>query len=736
MSGQEFLFSNEINENEVIQEHSLSWKVLIVDDDPEIHAVTKLALSDLSVFDRNLEYLHAYSGAEAKQILLEHDDIALILLDVVMESEDAGLKVVKYIRDELSRADVRIVLRTGQPGYAPEESVIKSYDINDYKTKTELTRRKLVNAVYVAIRSYQQINTIEHSRSGLQTVIDSCAQLLDVRELLPFTEDVLVQVQKLLELQQPALFCAQGKGFFEGGGDSELHIFAAVGYENKLVGQPIQDLNNTEAISSIKECFLKHAHIFNQHGTFLYLSASGRETVIYIEGEISISDLHKQLLDVFLSNISVGLENVDLFKRLQSAAYQDFLTGLPNRLQFIDMLDEFTTSEEPDLVACLLDIERFSDVNDGLGQQLGNQLLISVAARLQGSLGAYCKIARIGADVFGLIGSGQYLTPEKISEVFDAPFQVGEHLLPLSSSLGLAHKKDSSEVSVETLNQINIALNIAKKQSKEKYYYYTMDLERVTTWRLETIRKLRAAFNNEELQLWLQPKFSLLDQQVIGAEALLRWPTPDGRFISPAVFIPLAEDSGLILDIGAWVIKKAGQQMKILEQNGFNDVSISVNVSIPQFRQANFAQSVIDEINSQQVDAHKIELEITENILMDEPDVVIDSLNTLKASGFTVALDDFGTGYSSLSYLRKLPLDRVKIDRSFVNEITEEGGLVLPETIVKLGHTMNLKVIAEGVEDEVQQQHLINLGCDEVQGFYYAKPMDFNKFLEFMKKRS
>ncbi|MFQ3264973.1 MAG: EAL domain-containing protein (putative c-di-GMP-specific phosphodiesterase class I), partial [Colwellia sp.] len=208
-----------------------------------------------------------------------------------------------------------------------------------------------------------------------------------------------------------------------------------------------------------------------------------------------------------------------------------------------------------------------------------------------------------------------------------------------------------------------------------------------------------------------------------------------GKFVSPAVFIPLAEYSGLIIEIGDWVISQACKQLKMLETS-YADLSISVNVSIPQFRQENFVDNIINTITQHKIKPSKLELEITENILMDEPQIVIDALTKLKTQGISIALDDFGTGYSSLSYLQKLPLDRLKVDRAFVTDINKEGQSIIAETIINLGKKMQLKVIAEGIEEIEQQERLIELGCDEVQGFYYAKPMPSDEFINFLQKKS
>lgn len=728
----DFLFIDDSDEDEILNDGSAeTWKVLIVDDDPEIHSVTQLALSDLVVLGKNLEYIHAYSGRDACQLIEEHEDIVLVLLDVVMETDDAGLNVVKHIRETLSRQDIRIVLRTGQPGYAPEESVIKDYDINDYKTKTELTRRKLVTTVYAAIRSYQQIHSVNQNRLGLEKIISATADLLELHSIHEYAEGVLSQLINLSK-SHCSVFCARGQGIIEGSDDLSLHILGQIGHSAELINQKISCFDRDSAQDRMSSCFTQKQNNYGSDFAVLYLASGGYRAVIYLEVEQELTDIQIQLIEVFLANVAIGYENVHLFQKLRNAAYRDWLTELPNRLEFVNLLDKFSQSEEPNLVAALIDINHFSDINDGLGQDLGNKLLLAVTERMK-ELGKNCQLARMGADVFGVIGPAESVNPDKLMSLFHRSFIAGEQLLPVTACFGLCSKSSAGSQGVKVLNQINIALNLAKKSNHENFVYYKKEMEDETLWRLGMIRQLRTDFADNRLELWYQPQLSLITGKVIGAEALLRWRTVEGKFISPAVFIPLAEYSGLIVEIGDWVINQACKQIKVLEQQKFDHVGISVNVSIPQFKRDNFVDSIIQATINHDVKPSKLELEITENILMDEPQVVIDALVKLKAEGISIALDDFGTGYSSMSYLQQLPLDRLKVDRSFITGIAEPGQSLIADTIINLGKQMNLKVIAEGIEEEEQQAHLIAQGCDEVQGFFYAKPMPADEFLTFLR---
>ena len=729
----DFLFIDDSDEDEIFDPAITdTWKVLIVDDDPEIHSVTQLALSDLVVLGRHLEYIHAYSGQDACKLIEQHNDIVLVLLDVVMESDDAGLLVVKHIREQLKRDDIRIVLRTGQPGYAPEESVIKDYDINDYKTKTELTRRKLVTTIYAAIRSYQQIESVTKNRQGLEKIIGAAGTLLGQHTVHGYASGVLAEFNMLVD-SNSSVFCSRGQGIINGADDLSLYILGQFGLSEAAINTKLSTLEDKDANSQITRCFQQKKHFFDSESATFYFSSGGFRAVIHLALNKALTTIEVQLIEVFLTNIATGYENVHLFQKLRNAAYKDWLTDLPNRLDFVNLLDDFCQSDNDELVTALIDINHFSDINDGLGQDIGNQLLMAVSARIR-TLSEKNHLARIGADVFGIIGPKEWVNPEALTALFSQPFSVGEQNLLINACFGFCAKNSAGSRGVKVLNQINIALNLAKKSLHEPYVYYHQEMEDKTLWRLGMIRQLRTDFADNRLELYYQPQLSLASGKVIGAEALLRWKTAEGKFISPAVFIPLAEYSGLIIEIGNWVVEQACQQLKKLAASKFNDVSISVNVSIPQFKRDNFVDTVIEIAKLNQVDTSKLELEITENVLMDEPQVIIDALIKLKAQGISIALDDFGTGFSSLSYLQKLPLDRLKVDRAFVSDIVMPGGSIIADTIINLGKQMSLNVVAEGIETLEQEVELRKLGCDEVQGFHYAKPMPADEFFSFLEK--
>ncbi|MFC7002116.1 EAL domain-containing protein [Pseudobowmanella zhangzhouensis] len=711
------------------------WNILIVDDDEEIHSVTRLALSNVDVAGRPLRFLHAYSAHEALEFLQEYgNSLAIILLDVVMETDDAGLTLVRTMRREMRLEEPRIILRTGQPGYAPEESVIKDYDINDYKTKTELTRGRLLTTVIASIRSYRQIVTINQNRRGLRKVIESAANLLEEHSVRDYCEGVVTQISSLIGLDAAGLVCARAYSLLDRD-DNGVYVLGAAGEYAQYINQRLEVMHDSVIIHNVIQCLLQKEHIFQPSFTVLYMSAAGHEAAVFIRSGHGIENVEKDLLQVFLSSVAVGYENARLFHELKLAAYRDSLTKLPNRNEFINMLDAMrdTSQSGENRVAALIDLSHFADINDGLGQEVGNQLLIAVATRLLSRLPPSVGKGRIGADVFGLIGLDQDVNPSVINDLFKVAFEAGDQLIQVNAAIGLTRVRDDQADGLTLIKQANIALNRAKKSASSNFEYYAADMEQHTYERLAMMRKLRTDFTARKLELWFQPQISLKDESVIGMEALLRWPEGNGNYISPAVFIPLAEYTGLIVDIGYWVLEEACRRLVELNKKGYEGLRMAVNISVPQFRDPDFVPLVKHIISQHGVEPAQLELEITESVAMDEPKIVVDSLTTLKNFGIRIAIDDFGTGFSSMSYLQSLPLDRLKVDRAFLKDVGHvKSSAFIADTIVTLAKRLGLETIAEGVENPEQVHYIRDLGCDEAQGFLYAKPMPFDQLLDYI----
>jgi diguanylate cyclase (GGDEF)-like protein len=730
----EYLFAGHINHPEIKEDTTQGvWRVLIVDDEPEIHKVTELALDGLVILNKGLEFLHAYSGNEAIELLKNQSDVAIILLDVVMETDDAGLIACKRIREELGLIDVRIILRTGQPGYAPEEHVIMQYDINDYRTKTELTRNKLLTSIFSAIRSYSQILQLSNSRNFLDALNNLNTLLISQPDLSNFVECLVKKSSELFKLEGDALLLIDHP--IESTEVSERGHWVAYGTGQfaSSISQRYENLVDTKVINLITQAISNQTNIIESDGLVIYINAKSCSGVLYFDCNAK-TDMPLQLLQTFVSNVASDLDNSLLLKKVSDIAYRDALTNLPNRTRFIQLLDEYTVGHLAGNTVALVDVDHFSDINDGLGQEVGNSLLLSVAARLQQELPSSTIVSRIGADIFGLIGDDKALDSDLLLSLFESPFHADEHVIPVNASIGYCRKLQNDKSGLVVLKHANIALNRAKKDMHSRYSFYRPEMEDETSWRLGMIRKLTTDFHNGKLRVWYQPQINVQSGKVVGIEALLRWPDGNGGFISPVTFIPLAEYSGLIVEIGAWVIEQSCKELQRLNSLSYPDLRVAINVSMPQFRNSDFVKNLLSTVEKFDVKPELIELEITESVVMDDPKTVVKALKQLKANKFTIAIDDFGTGFSSLSYLHQLPLDRIKVDREFIKDIGSGGDGIIAETVINLGQKLGLETIAEGIETQFQLDYVKNLGCDEVQGYFHAKPMPVDELETFLAK--
>lgn len=708
------------------------WRVLIVDDDPDVHTTTTFALRGVRVHGRSLEFIHAHSAHEACQVFESQRDIAVVLLDVVMEEEDAGLKLVATIRQHYRMLDTRIVLRTGQPGYAPELEAIRDYDINDYKTKSELTRNKLFTTLTTAIRSYDQIRTIDASRRGLDMVVHASGELLALTGMRNFAAGVITQISALLGVSPEGLICAQRS---PESGDACL-VIAAAGRYSGFINQPLEQLDPAHIRHSLQRCLASGRHVYDESSTCLFFGARERQHMAaYLETLAPVEPDMQRLLALFCSNIAIGLDNTVLFARLHQQAFCDPLTGLPNRLDLTQGLNErLGAPDRMRYTLVLIDVDNFADTNDALGHEFGDELLRAVAQRLRDSLAGECLLARVSGDTFGVLGPIEHLLPNMLSGIFREPFLVEEQELMVSVTMGIAHLSDTDGNGADALKDAGLALRRAKQHARGEYSFFSRDMAVAIRERARLLQALRVALERQHMFLMYQPLISLQEGRVIGLEALLRWRGDEGGLIEPARFIPIAEHSGMIVGIGEWVTRMACFQQAELARQGFGELRMSINVSVAQFRHPHFLIGLRAALEDSGARPDSIELEITESVAMEETDFMQRIIGGVRALGVGIAVDDFGTGFSSLAYLQRLHIDRLKIDRAFVAEIAnDERTRRIPELIIQLGHRLGLKVLAEGVETAAQADTLRSLECDEGQGWHWARPMEPPALIEWLR---
>jgi predicted signal transduction protein with EAL and GGDEF domain len=447
-------------------------------------------------------------------------------------------------------------------------------------------------------------------------------------------------------------------------------------------------------------------------------------------------------------------------EQVRYVAYHDNLTGLPNRLMFMDYLNRATTAarrEKQGLAILFLDIDNFKRINDTLGHQTGDKLLEAFADRLSKQMRETDVIsrpsredhpkeepsnvfARLAGDEFIILLPGSSATVEadkvarRILKSLSEPFVVWTQELHVSASIGIAMYPEDGETAGDLLKHADIAMYHAKKLGRNNYQYFSKKLNEASAEKLKIENKLRHALENKALELHYQPQVNLVTGQLSGVEALLRWEDPELGKVSPAVFIPIAEEFGLIVQISEWVINEACRQAQQWITTLNLPVTMSINISAVHFNGHNLESMIADALKTSGLNPGNLELELTETSILQDLSQAIETLETFKNMGLQLALDDFGTGYSSLSYLMKLPFDKLKIDQSFIFNLKKETkGTAIVAAIISMSHSLGMHVIAEGVELEEHMQLLLQMHCDQVQGYYISRPLTAGQFENFVR---
>jgi diguanylate cyclase (GGDEF)-like protein len=708
------------------------WLVLIVDDDRDVHDATVFTLRDTIILDRPLSFVHAYSGQEAIDILRSQPGIALVLLDAVMETEDAGLSAVRVIREDLGLDDVRIILRTGQPGQVPELDTITKYDINDYKTKSELTRTKLMTAVVAALRSWQQIQRIESSRRGLRKIVEASNQFIVEQGLQSFAEGVITQMAGLLGLAPEGIVCAAGPD----SAHPQYQVIAAAGHYRTLVNQTITEEDNPAIFRAIQKALTDKSSVVEDTSvTMFFEGPSGRNYATWIGSPITLKDVDTNLLEIFCTNISLCASNIELVNKLKEQAWQDPVLKIPNMVALLERVQKQLDGKMPlnDFMV-VLDIDGFNQINDLLGHDYGDAILRSLVVRLRELLGESVFFCRVAADVFAILGDRADFSEQTINSLSSMRMQTAESERDLSISVGITPIDGEAGNASAQLRNCFVALKRAKGEGVGQIVRYSKEIGQETRERIRLLHQLKGAFAQQRLFLVYQPQVRIDDLRVFGCEALLRWKTDRGEFIAPDRFIPLAEQAGLIVPIGMWVLRMALLALKEIHKAGFPTMRMAVNVSAMQLRRNDFIEHLDAAIADIGVSPHMLELEITESISVIGIEDTLRLLRAIRERGISIAVDDFGTGYSSLSSIDRWPVNRIKIDRSFVQNMErQEAGARLIDLVVPLGNRLSMRVLAEGVETEAQLARLRTVGCHELQGYIVSKPLALQEFIAWMQ---
>ncbi len=678
--------------------------ILIVDDDATMRLFMREALEQ-----SGFEVIEAGDGDEG----LAHYERCLpdlVTLDVEMPGLD-GFAVCRVLRRQLG-AHLPVVMITSLEDVA---SVNLAYEAGatDFITKP-INWMILGHRIRYILRSYENLKALRISEMRLenaQRIANVGDWEWDLANDKIYWSD---QVYRIFDLSK-AHFMPTPLAFY-----SRVHP------------------EDVERLLELTDNALYHGQPYSVE--YRILTSEGRERIVLAQAEVVFDEGGVPLgMAGTVEDISARKQAEETIRYL---AYYDSLTKLPNRQLFKDRLTQaigYAQRTQTLVGVFSIGLDRFKNINETLGHSEGDILLQQVSERLKRYLRESDSVARprddynlarLGSDEFSLLLNGigdvndMALVAQRIQNIFIEPFVIHKHEVFVSASVGIAVYPIDGEDTEQLLKHADTAMNHAKRAGRNIYQFYTDSMNQRAIERLSLENKLRRAIEREEFRLYYQPRVEIETMRITGVEALLRWNNEELGMVSPVEFIPLAEDTGLIVPIGAWVLETAAAQVKDWQTQGIGAISVAVNLSSQQFHRGGLFNTIARIVQQAAIDPQLLELEITESIILRDTDEILATLSKFKALGMRLSMDDFGTGYSSLSYLQRFPLDILKIDRSFVKDIPNNpDDVAITSAIIAMAHSLGLKVVAEGVETAEQLAFLRQRGCEEMQGFYFSRPL-------------
>ncbi|HZF71083.1 putative bifunctional diguanylate cyclase/phosphodiesterase [Sulfuricurvum sp.] len=623
------------------------------------------------------------------------------------------------------------------------KSTYESLFVLKYDTERLLTTSNLEQHKKRLLQSQKQFQNLFRALSP---------KIKDKQEWIEFKNIILSELEKVQVILQDDLFSKQNM--------MEKSLLRRLGEglnanENSSYYIKIRDLNsNIEYLKQYEDFLLDELytfqlnktveadkHIDNAKNMLILVTAITFFLLVVLAYIVSqtIKTGEKKLLGIQgnLKNALFELEDkqkilVQQRDTLDYSAHYDSLTGIPNRLHFVEKLKQLiernNKTAEP-FAVWFIDLDRFKEINDSFGHSIGDGVLQEVAKRLENAIGKE-SVARFGGDEFAIIvenaqhKSDSEVIIKRFLDMLDVPMDVEGYEIFITCSAGASFFPNEAQSAEELLRNADSAMYQAKNEGKNTYQFYTEEMTKRVLERITLENSLRKALSSNEFVLYYQPQVDMSNEKIIGFEALIRWNNPEFGIISPIKFIPIAEDTGLIIEIGEWVIEEASRQMMEWKNEGFNPGYIAVNISGKQLIHGNLEKIIPNILKRNSCPPALIELELTESIIMNNPEYSKNILAQLAESGFKLAIDDFGTGYSSLAYLKNLPINKLKIDKSFVDNLPEDqADCEIVKSIIHLAKGLKLKIVAEGIETKKQGQFILKEGCRVAQGYYYFKPL-------------
>lgn len=735
-SREELLFNFKPEATSSVTADITTWKVLSVEDDAGYQLALQFAIRSLQVQGRSIQLLTTQSARDAATVIAENPDISLILLDVVMENDDAGLRLIGTIREVLGNATVRIILLTGQPGLAPREGVMKRYDIDDYWCKSELTDEHLATIITSNLRTWEHINQLKRARQGLQMVIDASQTISSKRDFSSFVHSVLEEIGRIIGVDEGGIICTPRSP------DTPINdaiIIAASGSFRALTGQPVSAIEPAELLDTFQQVAYKRQHLFLDGYSLFYFSSSDidkREYLTLVKVQRPLAPAEINLLQVFSEHVSSAFANVALYNRLTELAYSDPLLGIHNRNWLLRELDNLTTHDRQSTRLAVLDIDDFTAIGITFGETFCNQLIIRLHEQLRAALTENTLIARIDRDALAiLVGDDKPLDNLFFEHFLNQPLQIADGEHSISATVAVVDLQSLADLQAEQILRLAESMIETARHKKQHYTFYDTRLEHEIANRYSLLSELRSAVTQKKLYVELQPKVRLADGKLVGFEALARWQKASGQMIPPSQFIPLAETSGLIVKLDQLILQQTCQAIHTLQAAGIN-VPVAFNVSSFELLRPDYFSTLLHLIREADIEPHQLELEITETQAMREYTSISPYLRKLVELGMEVSIDDFGTGYSSLAHLTDLPASSLKIDRSFVSRLEPSASDEhVVEMILRLGTLFNFKIVAEGIETEFQRTKLLAMGCEIGQGYLFSPPMPLAAALRWSQGR-